>query len=399
MNELIITNYKNSLISAVYEDKSMVQVSACRKKTTACIGNIYVGRVDNIVKNINAAFVNISENTSCYLDLENAGNALFVKKQSEKKICIGDELIVQIAKEEVKTKAPVITANFSLTGKYVVLVHGGKGIQISKKITRKSVKNAIRSSLEVYVTEKFGIVARTNAQYASEEELHNEVKQLLLEYERISTTGLHQTKYTLIREELPTYLQQLRDSREFTTNKVVTNLTCVYKEFKNYLEQHPVKCEDGSALSLELVEDANELVIRYRINHFMDKALHRMLYLNSGATIVIDPTEALTVIDVNTGKAVTGKKATEETFFKINMEAAREIALQIRLRNLSGIILIDFINMEAEENKEALKEELQKLFKQDSIQTEVVDITKLGLMEITRKKVYKTLAEQLTDMQ
>lgn len=399
MNELVITNYKNSIISAVYENKTMIQVSACRKKPTSCVGNIYVGRIDNIVKNINAAFVNISDQLSCYLDLSATEQALFTKKQSEKKISIGDELIVQITKEEVKTKAPVVSTSFSLTGKYVVLVHGGEGIQISKKITQKPVRNQLKEALEPYIKEGCGLVVRTNAQYAAKEELEAEAKQLLTEYEQIQSTGIHQAKYSLLRQELPPYLQQLRDSRELSMSQVVTNIPAVYKEFEEYLKRYPVKTKEGSPVGLELVEDANELVIRYRINHFMDKALHRTIYLNSGATIVIDPTEALTVIDVNTGKAVAGKKLTEETFFAINLEAAKEIAAQIRLRNLSGIILIDFINLSEEAKKEAIKEELRKLFRADSVQTEVVDFTKLGLMEITRKKVYKTLAEQLAEAQ
>lgn len=399
MNELVITNYKNSLISAVYENKNMVQVSACRKKPTACVGNIYVGRVDNIIKNINAAFVNISEQLSCYLDLSGEGTPLFVKKQSPKKISIGDEIIVQVTKEEVKTKAPVVSASFSLTGKYVVLMHGGSGIQISKKITQKAVRNSLKTLLEAYTGEAFGLVVRTNAVHAAPEELEAETKQLCSEYEQICKNGIHQARYTLLRQELPPYLLQLRDSRELLMSKVVTNIPAVYKEFEEFLKKYPMKTADGSNIALEFAEDANDLVIRYKINHFMDKALHRMVYLNSGATIVIDPTEALTVIDVNTGKAIAGKKLTEETFFAINMEAAREIAAQIRLRNLSGIILIDFINLSDPAKEEALKDELRNLFKADSVQTEVVDITKLGLMEITRKKVYKTLAEQLNDAQ
>lgn len=399
MNELVITNYKNSMISAVFKDKTMIQVSACRKKQTACVGNLYVGRVDNIVKNINAAFINISEQLSCYLDITAAGKPLFVKRQSEKKISIGDELIVQVIKEEVKTKAPVVSTNFSLTGKYVVLIHGGEGIQISKKIPQKAVRNTIKEILDSYTGESYGLVVRTNASFAEKEEILAEVQQLLKEYEQICNTGIHQAKYTLIRKELPLYLQQLRDSKDATINKVITNLPNVYKELEGYVQRYPLTLSDGSSTMLELVEDANELAIRYRINHFMDKALHRTLYLNSGATIVIDPTEALTVIDVNTGKAITGKKPTEETFFSINMEAAKEIAAQIRLRNLSGIILIDFINMSDEEKKQKLMEELRRLFREDTIQTEVVDITRLGLMEITRKKVYKTLAEQLEDVQ
>lgn len=397
MNELVITNYKNSIISAVYEDKKMIQVSACCKKATICIGNIYVGRIDNIVKNINAAFVQIAEGLSCYLDLSGIREPLFIKKQSEKKICMGDELIVQVVKEDIKTKAPVVTANFSLTGKYVVLVHGGTGIQVSKKILQKSVRNTLKNQLLNVVKESFGIVVRTNAQYASYEEIQNEVKQLIEEYEKICTNGIHQTKYSLLYQELPSYLQQFRDSKEFSIQKMVTNIPAIYKEFQNYIKKYPIKTTDSALFIQELVDDANELIIRYKINHFMDKALHRMVYLNSGATIVIEPTEALTVIDVNTGKAISGKKATEETFFAINREAAKEIATQIRLRNLSGIILIDFINLSSKEQEEQLKEELKKLFQTDPIQTEVIDITKLGLMEITRKKVYKTLAEQIEE--
>lgn len=399
MNELVITNYKNSIISAVFEDKQMIQVSAARKKQVACVGNIYVGRVDNIVKNINAAFVNISEHISCYLDLSAECNPLFVKKQSPKKVSIGDELIVQITKEDVKTKAPVVSTSFSLTGKFVVLVHGGCGVQISKKILQKVTRNSLKAILEPFLKDGYGIVVRTNAVNASKEELEKEIVALLSEYEMTSSKGIHQSKYTLLHQELPAYLIQLRDSKEPVISKVVTNSTSVYKEFEAFLEKYPRTSEDGSKLTLELVEDANDLVIRYKINHFMDKALHRTVYLKSGATIVIDPTEALTVIDVNTGKAISGKKLTEDTFFAINMEAAKEIAAQIRLRNLSGIILIDFINLNDPAKEEVLKEELRRLFKKDSIQTEVVDITKLGLMEITRKKVYKTLSEQLDDAQ
>lgn len=399
MNELVITNYKNSMISAVYEDKHMLQVSACRKKQNACVGNIYIGRVDNIVKNINAAFVNISEQLSCYLDLSGGEIPLYVKKQSEKKVSIGDELIVQIVKEDVKTKAPVVSAAFSLTGKYVVLVHGGNGIQISKKIQQKSMRNSLKAILEPLLQENFGLVVRTNALHAAAEELQTEATQLISEYMQLCSNGVHKVKYTLLRQELPPYLVQLRDLPQPAMERVVTNISSVYKEMEEYLKQYPMKTAEGTPVKLEFIEDANDLAIRYRINHFMDKALHRTVFLKSGATIIIEPTEALTVIDVNTGKAISGKKMTEETFFAINMEAAKEIAAQIRLRNLSGIILIDFINLSDVAKEEALKEELRCLFKADSVQTEVVDITKLGLMEVTRKKVYKTLAEQLADAQ
>ena len=399
MNELVITNYKNSIISAIYKDKQMVQVSACRKKATVYIGNIYVARIDNIVKNINAAFVKISDDISCYLELSGIKNPIFVKKQSEKKISIGDELIVQVIKEDVKTKAPVVTANFSLTGKYIALVHGTSKVQISKKILKRSLRTKLKNEFTEFLEDSFSIVIRTNAQYASLEEVKKELEGLIKEYKRITVNGIHQMKYSMLFQEVPPYLQQFRDSEEYSIDKMITNIPAIYKEFQWYLKKYPAKMSEDTLFMQELVDDANELVIRYKINHFMDKALQRTVYLDSGATIVIEPTEALTVIDVNTGKAITKKRVTEDTFFAINMEAAKEIATQIRLRNLSGIILIDFINLSSEEQKEKLKEELKNLFKDDPIQTEVIDFTKLGLMEITRKKVLKTLAEQIADIQ
>ena len=398
MNELIITNYKNSTICAVYEDKIMTEVSVSRKKDNH-LGNIYVGRIDNIVKNINAAFVNIQDNLSCYLDLSAVQGAIFVKKQSEKKISIGDELIVQVQKEEVKTKAPVLTTSFSLSGKYAVVVHNGSGLQISKKITSKAIRNSLKEDLSVYTREQVGIVIRTNAEKADRLDVVSEIEVLLQEYDKIATEGIHKTKYSLLYKELPQYLVTIRDAKDFSLSKIATNISCIYKEINNYLIDHPVLNFENRPLEVEWVEDASELAIRYKINHFMDQALKRMVYLNSGGTIVIEPTEALTVIDVNTGKAIAGKKKMEETFLKINMEAAKEIAAQIRLRNISGIILIDFINMAEEASKDMLLEKLREYFKMDPVQTELVDITKLGLVEITRKKICKTLSEQLLDAQ
>jgi len=304
------------------------------------------------------------------LDLSAVGNPLFVKKQSQNKISIGDELIVQITKEDVKTKAPVVSAAFSLTGKYVVLVHAGSGVQISKKIQKKADRAMIKNGLEALIKTGTGLVARTNAVLATKEELETEIKELYEKYEYICTNGIHQAKYTLLHQELPAYLLQLRDSKNSAVSRVVTNLPAVYKEFESFLAKYPMVSASGEPVDLEFTEDANDLVIRYKINHFMDKALHRMIYLNSGATIIIDPTEALTVIDVNTGKAISGKKMTEETFFAINMEAAKEIAAQIKLRNLSGIILVDFINLSDTEKEDVLKNELRRLFKSDSVQTE-----------------------------
>lgn len=397
MKELVITNYKNGILCAVYENKVMIQAGVSGKKETL-LGNIYVGRIDNIVANINAAFVKITETVSCYLDLSSAEEAVFIKKQSEKKISAGDELLVQVVKEDVKTKAPVVSTNFSLTGKYCVLVHHGTGVQLSKKIVGKVVRNHFKEFISIPRQAAYGAVIRTNAQYVSEEKIQEEFQQLVKQYEGLITEGVHQSKYTLLYREEASYIKQLRDAEEFSFDRIVTNIPEVYQNVHAYLMQFPILTPKKEPLQVYF-QETGEVMAVYRIRHFIDRALQTMVYLPSGATLVIEPTEALTVIDVNTGKAISGKRDSEDTFYRINAEAAKEIAAQIRLRNISGIIIIDFINMLDEERKEHLKTILREYLKKDSVQTEIVEITKLGLMELTRKKVSKTLAEQVKELE
>lgn len=394
MNELVITTYKDHTICAIYEDRVMVQISAFKNLDTI-LGNIYIGRVDNVVKNINAAFVNIADKYSCYLDLSSVEGAFFTKKQSEKQVSIGDELIVQVIKDAVKTKAPVVSTNFSLTGKYVVLIHRGDGIQVSKKIANKTQRMQLKELAAPYSSPEYGVVLRTNSQYATETEIVSEIVELKKTYLDIISQAKHRVKYTLLYKELSEYLKQLRDLKEFFLTKIITNLPTVYTEIGEYLKQHPIMAENELPLTVSLSDTDKELGILYKVSHFMEQALYKTVYLKSGATIVIEPTEALTVIDVNTGKAVSGKKTSEDTFYRINLEAAKEIAAQIRLRNISGIIIIDFINMTEKEYKDRLTEQLKIYLAKDPVQTEFVEITKLGLVSLTRKKINKTLAEQL----
>ncbi len=395
MNELVITNYNGKRISAIYNDDRMTNISVIPPKTDFEIGNIYVGRVDNIVKNINAAFVNISDSCSCYLDLNLDEKPLFVKRQSEKKVCIGDEIIVQLVKEGIKTKAPVVTTSFSLAGRFVSLVKNGAGAQVSKKITNKQVKLHLKELLSEYSAEDYCIIARTNSLHATDEQIKREATQLAEEYRRICEYSVHTSKYTMIHKELPAYLIQLRDTNSFLYDRIVTDIPEVYDEIDNYLKHFPSVNSAGDETEVLFTDDPKRLNILYKIEKNMDGALRRVINLKSGASIIIDQTEALTAIDVNTSKAISGKRATEQTFFQINCEAAKEIAYQLKLRNISGIIVIDFINQHDESLREQLLEHFKNEVRNDPIQTELVDITKLGLVEVTRKKVHKCIAEQL----
>ena len=397
MNELIITNYNKKRISAVFNDGKMSSVSVITVDHEFEIGNIYVGRVDNIVKNINAAFVNISDTCSCYLDLNSDEKPLFVKRQSEKKICIGDEIIVQLVKESIKTKAPVVTTSFSLAGKYVSLVKNGTGAQVSKKITNRQAKAHLKELLQPFASEDYCIIARTNAFGAPEEAIKKEAVELINKYKEISTHCTHLKQYSVVYRELPAYLIQLRDTNAFIYDRIVTDIPEVYDTIDEYLKVFPCINEKGEETHVLFTDDPNRLNSLYKIEKNMDAALKRIINLKSGASIIIDQTEALTAIDVNTSKAISGKRATEQTFFEINCEAAKEIAYQLKLRNISGIIVIDFINQHDDSYREQLLEQFKSELKTDNVQTELVDITKLGLVEVTRKKVHRCIAEQLKD--
>lgn len=391
-NKLVIVKKDQKIISSLLEGRELVQINVEDALTDSLLGNIYLGKVKNIVKNINAAFIEIANGQMCYYSLEETNSPIFVNKRRDGKITIGDELLVQVAKENIKTKAPVVTTELSITGKYVVLTHGKTSIGISNKISNEEHRLALRKMMKKYKNKEYGLIVRTNAQEADKKVIEAEVEQLIKRYEALVQYGVHKTCFSLLYQTPNNYLCDIRDGYSTTIEEIITDDVELYTEIKAYLtEEQP---ED--LVKLHLYDDKMvSLNNLYGLSSKLEKALQERVWLKSGGYLVIQPTEALTVIDVNTGKAIAGKKTTEETFFKLNMESAKEIAKQVRLRNLSGIIIIDFIDMKDKNNKEILMEELRKLFKSDPIKTTVVDMTALHLVEVTRKKVRKPLLEQM----
>ena len=393
--KLVITKIDNKIVSALYENGEPAELHCTKKQeaSVAELGNIYVGKVKNIVGNISAAFVEIGNGIECYYSIPENPTPIFTRKIGKKSINAGDELLVQVSKEAVKTKVPTVTSKLSFTGKFCVLTTGDTRMGASLKL-EKEEKERLTQIAKEYMSENYGLIMRTNAKGISEDVLKNEIEKLIQEYEKIVLSAQTRVCFSCLKKAPEAYLTELKNVQQEGLEEIVVEDYEIYEETKNYLESY--QPEDLN--KLRLYEDKLlPLHKLYNLEKQIEKALKEKVWMKSGAYLVIEPTEALTVIDVNTGKAIAGKKMTEETFFAINMEAAREIAIQIKLRNLSGIILVDFINLSDSEKEERLKEELRNLFKKDSVQTEVVDITKLGLMEITRKKVYKTLAEQLAE--
>lgn len=389
--KLIVTKRQDKIISALYNEKDMIQVNIDDIKNISILGNIYVGKVINIVKNIDAAFVEIAEGVMCYLSLTENIHPIFCNIKNNAKINIGDEIIVQVSKEGVKTKAPVVTCNLNFTGKYVVLTHGKTMIGTSNKITQESEKSRLKKIVGEYRNSDYGFIIRTNSSGVGEEFIRGEINSLISLYKEVREYGIHKSCFSLLYETPAGFICEIRDGYQTQLDEIITDDSWIYEKIRSYLSDF--QKEDLEKLRM-YQDQLLSLSNLYSIESRLENALKEKVWLKSGGSLIIQPTEALTVIDVNTSKAIRGKKKAEETFLKINLEAAVEIAKQLRLRNLSGIIIIDFINMEDTDNRKFLMKELRILLEKDPIKTTVIDMTALNLVEVTRKKVRRPLYEQ-----
>lgn len=375
-------------LAAAFDEKRMTQIQVEAVSKSSILGNIYIGRVENITTNIQAAFVNIAKGVSCFLPLEEAKNAVFTKKNGKKDLCIGDELLVEVTREKQKNKPASVSANLNFSGKYLILTTGNHLLGISKKL-HATERERLQALLKDQITDTFGIVVRTAAKDASDEEILKELEMLTKQCHACLQGAMHRTAFTRLREAPPFYLQFLKNRNLTEVQKITTDIPSVHEVLLQHLQ------DTKEAEKLHLYTDTQvSLFALYSLTHELERALHRQVWLPSGAYLVIDPTEALTVIDVNSGKNIK-KKAREELVFSVNVEAAHEIARQLILRNISGICIIDFIDMKEKEHREELMHILRMDLKKDKVPATLVDITRLGLVELTRKKVQKSLKEQL----
>ncbi len=418
MNRCVITREeirgREYLISALYDNNGkMIELfpdlaDDCRVR----LGDIYVGRVEKILPNINAAFIRIGAEESCYFSLEDLKNPVFTRKYSVKKeIAAGDELLVQVAKEAAKKKQASVTANLSFSGTYVAVTTGNRRYGVSAKLSRGRRAHFLELLTEHCGPEgagEYGVIVRTNAAGAEDGHILAELEALGKYCRNVLDDARHRSCFSLVHREPPFYLKHVSGIRQDMLSEIVTDDAAVFQTLCETYQIPPEKlCTQGS-ISVPVNEVETESGIRLRlytdemlplsalcsVKGGIESALNERVWLRSGAYLVIQPTEALTVIDVNTGKN-TAKKNVQENFLRVNKEAALEIARQLRLRNISGIVIVDFINLASEEAGRELLGVFRQALKDDPVPADIVDMTKLGLVEVTRKKVRKPLQEIL----
>lgn len=393
MGKLLIIKKDNKIISAFHNGSKISDFRVSGNNAGVLFGDIFVGFVTNIVKNINAAFVELLPGINGYLDLNDNKEIIYLSAKKNDRLCVGDKILVQVSKEPIKTKPVSLTTKITLSGKYVVFFGSDSGkINISGKITDENEIMRLKFiAEELSLSFGYSGIIRTNAEHAGSDDIKNEFEQMVSLYEEILKKGSYGVKNQRLMLGLPAHLSIIRDLNEDYIEEIITDDNNIYNEIEDYLSVF----QKNDLSKLKFYKDDYSLNDLYRIDTYLDNALNKNVWLKSGAYLVIEYTEAMTVIDVNSGKAIKGKADFESNALKVNLEAAEEILYQLRLRNISGMILIDFISMKNKDNKEVLFNTLKRNAELESTKTEVIDITKLGLIEMTRKRTSKPLYESM----
>lgn len=384
-------------VAALSEEERIVEIRLESDQEKSILGNIYTGQVENIASNIQAAFVQIEPGKRCYYSLAEAQRAVFsAGRKGNGPLRPGDELLVQVSRDAMKGKLPALTSNLNFTGRYLVLTTGDKKFGLSSKLAledRHRLSGWLKEEVE-RPDKEFGIIVRTNAADASKEEILKELEWLKGRYHKAVVQGRNRTCFSLVLETEPFYVAAVRDAYGRDLDEIITDVPEIREMILGYLEEISPELKEKLRFYQDKLLPLYKL---YRVETALDAIQKEKVWLNSGGFLVIQQTEAFVSIDVNSGK-YTGKKKMEETFRKINLEAAAEIGRQLRLRNLSGIILIDFINMENPDHRDELFHVLQKLLRKDPVKSRAIDITPLHILEMTRKKVRRPLIEDIREL-
>jgi ribonuclease E len=386
---------------AVLEDKVLVEHYVARESQTSIIGNVYLGRVQNVLPSMEAAFIDIGKGRNAVLYAGEVNwDSLGAKDGNQRKIeqvlKPGQPVLVQVSKDPIGHKGARLTSQVSLPGRFLVYVPDGNTSGISRKLPENE-RNRLKTLLKEIVPDTAGVIVRTAAEGASEDELIRDVERLKALWEDISAkieAGGSSTAPQLLYGEPDLTLKVVRDLFTEDIAKLVVSGADAWEMVENYVNHVAPDLADR----LERHDDSErDAFAEYRIDEQINKALDRKVWLPSGGSLVIDRTEAMTVVDVNTGKFTGSGGNLEETVTKNNLEAAEEIVRQLRLRDIGGIIVIDFIDMVLESNRDLVLRRLIECLGRDRTRHQVAEVTSLGLVQMTRKRIGTGLLEAFSE--
>ena len=397
--EILVNNRAEDVRAAVIEDGMTAEIYMERKQSQHLVGNIFKGRVENVLPGMQAAFVDVGLEKNAFLYIEDALPARHSEGNNGSRdysgIGIGDilkrgqELLVQVAKEHTGAKGPRVTTHITLPGRYAVLTPMIDYVGVSRRINGEKERERLKELARLVKPENMGVIVRTVAEGVEEDEFRQDINIINELWQKTLRRSSQFPAPYLAHRDLDLALRVIRD---FFTEDVDRLMIDSRHDYESVLDLLDVV---GPHLKQKVfLEEDKDLFAYYGVEHEIDRALKRKVWLKNGGYLIIDQTEALTVIDVNTGKFV-GTTNLEDTVLKTNLEAAKEVVRHLRLRNIGGIIIIDFIDMCAEDNRSAVLKLLEEEIKKDRTKTNVLGLTRLGLVEMTRKKTWPSLSEVL----
>ena len=390
--QMLVSVNGNQTQIVILEGPVLVEHYVAREDTGSVAGNIYLAVARNVLPGMEAAFLDFgaSKNGVLYASDVAVPGKKKGNKRIEQVLKEGDEVLVQVTKDAMGAKGARLTGMPSLPGRYLVLVPDSDNIGISRRLPDED-RNRLREIINKVRPEGYGVIVRTAARHASAEELAADISRLMKDWEKIQSEAEKGGAPRLIHKEPELLIKVIREHFTADFRKLLINDRSSYDKVVNYLQS----TAPDLVSKVQHYEDEIDLFDRYHVDDQLKKALDRKVFLPSGGHLVIDRTEALTVIDVNTGKFV-GSNRLEDTVLQNNLEAAEEIGRQLRLRDIGGIIVIDFIDMETTENQQKVLRRLKETLAKDKTRTQVFEVSHLGLVEMTRKNVSAGLLEQFS---
>ena len=393
--EMLVRQTGDRTQIAILEDNILVEHYVNRSSNISYVGNVYLGKVQNVLPSMEAAFVDIGKGRNAVLyagevNWDESGLSENKERKIERVLKTGQSVLVQVTKDPIGQKGARLTSQISLPGRYLVYVPGGGMSGISRRLP-DSERNRLKDVLKDLITDEEGVIVRTAAEGASEDELTRDVVRLKAQWEDIKKRSeTSPTKSpSLLYGEPDMTIRVIRDIFNEDFRKMTVQGVDAWDDIQNYLGHIAPELMD----KVEKWTGSKDVFTEHRVDEQLAKALDRKVFLPSGGSLVIDRTEAMVVIDVNTGKFIGKGGNLEETVTKNNLEAAEEIARQLRLRDLGGIIVIDFIDMVLESNREQVLRRLVECLGRDRTKHQVAEVTSLGLVQMTRKRVGQGLIE------